>query len=76
MSRPTETAQSYFAMAQSRFHSAMEKAAVHGDTIEYNLAMGHLDMCTGLTHLNTGLRATYQVLDEVRTLLQRSQLGR
>jgi hypothetical protein len=78
MGRPTEEADAYFRMGASRFQSAMnsaakggDTAAKGGDTMEYNLAMGYLDMCTGLLKLNVGLRATYMLLEEVKTTLQR-----
>ena len=70
MSRPTDDAASYFSMAQSRFKKAMSMAATGGDTAEFNLAMGYLDMCTGLSNLNVGLRATYMLLEDVRSMLQ------
>jgi hypothetical protein len=72
MGRPTETADDYFAMAETRFKTAMTMiGAKSGGGAEYNQAMGYLDMCTGLRNLNTGLRATYMLLDEVKTLLKR-----
>jgi hypothetical protein len=71
MSRPTEEAESYFAMGATRFKTAVNFTAKGGDSVEYNLAMGYLDMCTGLSKLNLGLRATYMLLEEVKTMLQR-----
>lgn len=71
MSRPTEEAESYFAMGKTRFQTAVSMTAKGGDSVEYNLAMGYLDMCTGLSKLNVGLRATYVLLEEVKTMLQR-----
>jgi len=71
MGRPTEDAEAYFRMGATRFQSAVSSAAKGGDSMEYNLAMGYLDMCTGLSKLNVGLRATYMLLEEVKTMLQR-----
>ena len=72
MSRPTEDADSYFAMAETRFKTAMTMiGAKSGGVAEYHQAMGYLDMCTAMRILNTGLRATYILLDEVKTMLKR-----
>jgi hypothetical protein len=72
MVRPTDDADAYLRMGASRFQSAVNTTAKGGDSVEYNLAMGYLDMCNGLIRLNTGLRATYILLEEVKTMLQRS----
>jgi hypothetical protein len=72
MSRPTDDAKAYFSMGKARFNTAMSMAAAKGgNTMEYNLTMGLLDMCTGLENLNIGLRATYMLLEEIKTMLQR-----
>jgi hypothetical protein len=70
MSRPTETAESYFSLASTRFKNAVDATAKGGNSPEYNLAMGYLDMCKGLSNLNTGVRATYMLLEEIKFMLQ------
>lgn len=69
MTRPTEEADAYFSLAEARFKTAT--TLIKDGGVEYNMAMGQLDLCTAMRKLNTGIRATYILLDEVKTMLAR-----
>ncbi len=71
MTRPTEDAEHYFYQAQGIFSQAMLREA--GASAMSSEFAGHVNAMQGLAHLSVGLRATYMLLEEVKSLLQRQR---
>ncbi len=69
MPRPTEDATYYFFQAQGIFTQAMLREA--GASAMSSEFAGHVNAMQGLVHLSVGLRATYMLLEEVKSLLER-----
>jgi hypothetical protein len=69
MAKPTEEAEYYFYQAQGIFSQAMLREI--GATALSSEFAGHVNAMQGLANLSVGLRATYLLLEEVKSLLQR-----
>ena len=67
--RPTESAQAFFRLAQENFRQAAVKADVASPLLHE--ALGNLQLARGMSDLSVGLRATYMLLDEVKSMLKR-----
>jgi hypothetical protein len=65
MARPTEEAQTYFALANRMFGHLVTS---QGDMAKLGTGLGNLAL--GLEKLSIGLRATYLELEEIKRLLQ------
>ena len=72
--RPTESAQAFFGLALLNYQQAVIKADVN--SADLRLALGDIDVARGLSDLSVGLRATYILLEEVKSLLQSQSLSR
>jgi hypothetical protein len=68
--RPTEEAERSFTYATNKFASIPSQGDVHAQNNALN------NLANGLLHMNRGLRATYMLLEEVKTLLERQALQR
>jgi hypothetical protein len=66
--KPTEKASGIFEFAKNTARN-FNVAHPHHDLNFVCMAVG--DLAEGLQHMNTGIRATYILLDEVKTLLLR-----
>ena len=72
MTTPTQMAESSFRNARIKIESVVGQAYGEGRTpseMKESLAA----MCEGLSQLSIGVRATYALLSEVKTLLAQSQ---
>jgi hypothetical protein len=71
MPTPTQSAQNWFRISKTNYQAAWEAAGKAGDSTAWNTAGANIALTDGLIDLATGLRATYQLLEEVKQLLQR-----
>ena len=76
MSRPTQDAEAFYNTA-TQYASLAEQAA-YGTTDKTGglLAMAVNHLAKGLQRTNTGLRATYMLLEEIKNSLQRQGVSR
>lgn len=70
MSRPTQIASGHFQRAMQQSYEAAEFKDIA------RLAGAVNALASGLDNMNTGLRATYMLLEEVKELLKPQQFGR
>jgi hypothetical protein len=71
MARPTEEAAGFLDLAAQ--NASLAEQTAYGTTNHTGgmLARAVYNLAKGLQHTNTGLRATYMLLEEIKTLLQR-----
>jgi hypothetical protein len=72
VSTPTESAEAWFRQANDAFRGSGHYSLTgKSDLAQIKVAEAGMYLARGLGDLSIGLRATYQLLDEVKRMLQR-----